>query len=167
VVGAPRPAAVMVTLTAAAPAGGASVSLSSSIPAVASVPPSVTVPARATSATFSVTTAQVTATTSVTISAGLGGVTRTASLSVVPADTVKITLAEYDLARQVLKVQATSTSTTAALTVSVTSMAQVIGTLTNVGGGKSEGQFAWPVEPQSVTVKSSGGGSATRTVTAR
>src|SRR4029077_8164850 len=44
-----------VTLNGAAPAGGASVALSSSNTGIATVPPSVTVPAGATSATFTIT----------------------------------------------------------------------------------------------------------------
>lgn len=100
-----------VTLTGAAPAGGASVSLSSSNPAVASVPPSVTVQPGATSAAFTITTALVSATTSVTISASLDGVSNTAGLTVVQADRVAIKLAQYDVAKRVLSVQATSSST--------------------------------------------------------
>jgi hypothetical protein len=70
-----------VTLTAPAPAGGATVLLSSSSGA-ASVPSSVFVPAGATSATFTVNTPIVLLSTSVTISASYNGTTRTATLSV-------------------------------------------------------------------------------------
>jgi len=70
-----------VTLAAAAPSGGLVVSLTSSN-AVATVPGSVTVPAGATSAGFSVSTRTVTATTSATITAKANGITRTATLSV-------------------------------------------------------------------------------------
>jgi len=73
-----------VTLSGAAPVGGAQVVLSSSSSA-ASVPPSVTVPAGATSATFPVNTTAVAASTPVTISASYGGVTQTASLTVTAA----------------------------------------------------------------------------------
>jgi hypothetical protein len=73
-----------VTLTAAAPSGGALVSLSSSNPAVAAVPASVTIGAGATSATFAATTSTVTATTPVTITATYSGVTKTATLTVTP-----------------------------------------------------------------------------------
>jgi len=72
------------TLSAAAPAGGAQVSLSSDNSAV-TVPASVTVAAGATSATFSVTTSGVATTTSATITGSFGGATRTASLTVTPA----------------------------------------------------------------------------------
>jgi hypothetical protein len=72
----------IVFLSAAAPAGGTVVALSSSNPAVASVPSSVTVGAGATNWGFPVTTSSVSATTSVTISATLNGLTRTAVLTV-------------------------------------------------------------------------------------
>jgi hypothetical protein len=73
-----------VTLSAAAPGGGAAVSLSENSSAT-SVPASITVPGGATSANFTVTTTSVTATTSATISAVYSGVTRTAALTVNPA----------------------------------------------------------------------------------
>jgi hypothetical protein len=73
-----------VTLSAAAPSGGAVVSLSDNSTAT-SVPASVTVPAGATSANFTVTTATVSASTSSTISAAFGGATRTATLTVNPS----------------------------------------------------------------------------------
>ncbi|HEV2195113.1 MAG TPA: hypothetical protein VGR55_06005 [Candidatus Acidoferrum sp.] len=74
-----------VTLSGAAPAGGAQVALSSSNTTVARVPSSVTVAAGATSTTFSVSTSAVTASTSATISASYGGVTRSASVTVTPS----------------------------------------------------------------------------------
>jgi hypothetical protein len=72
-----------VTLSGAAPAGGAQVGLSSNNGA-ASVPSSVAVPAGATSATFTVSTSAVAASTTVAISAAYGGVTKTVSLTVTP-----------------------------------------------------------------------------------
>src|SRR5437762_12395433 len=62
-----------VTLTAGAPAGGAVVGLSNANTAVATVPASVTIAAGATSATFSITTTSVTATTALSISGTFGG----------------------------------------------------------------------------------------------
>ena len=73
-----------VTLTAAAPSGGALVTLSSSNSAVANVLASVTVPVGATSATFTVTTPSLSANTSVTLTASYNGVNRTATLTVTP-----------------------------------------------------------------------------------
>ena len=71
-----------VTLSGPAPSGGAVVSLSSSNPSVASVPASVTVPAGATSATFTVHTSIIVVSTSVTISGSYNGTTQSASLTV-------------------------------------------------------------------------------------
>ncbi len=73
-----------VFLSSGAPAGGASVSLSSSHGA-ATVPASVTVATGATSATFTAATTTVGATTPVTISATYGSDTRTTTLTVNPA----------------------------------------------------------------------------------
>ncbi|MEY2583530.1 MAG: hypothetical protein QOE09_3379 [Ilumatobacteraceae bacterium] len=73
-----------VTLTAAAPAGGYSVTLSSST-ADATVPTSVSVTQGATIVTFAITTTAVTTSTTVTITATAGGSTRTAGLTVTPA----------------------------------------------------------------------------------
>jgi hypothetical protein len=72
-----------ITLTAAAPAGGFAVSLSSSS-AAATVPASVTVAQGATSATVAITTTAVTTSTPVTVTASAGAVTRTATLTVTP-----------------------------------------------------------------------------------
>ena len=74
-----------VTLTGAAPNGGAAVSLSSSNTSVATVPASVTVNVGATAASFSVATSSVSAPTSVTISGAYGGTTKSAELSVNPS----------------------------------------------------------------------------------
>ena len=70
-----------VTLSGAAPSGGAAVAVSSSGSA-ASVPATVTVPEGATTATFGITTSSVTTSTPVTITASFGGVSRTATLTV-------------------------------------------------------------------------------------
>ncbi|MEP7112117.1 MAG: hypothetical protein ABI862_02525 [Ilumatobacteraceae bacterium] len=75
-----------VSLTGAAPSGGAKIALSSSS-ATASLPASVTVPSGAKSATFTVTTSTVTAQTSATITTSYGGVSRTASLTITRAGT--------------------------------------------------------------------------------
>ncbi len=76
-----RNATGKVTLTGAAPSGGVSVTLSSSNVA-ASVPSSVTVPAGATEATFTVTTSRVRRNTRVTLTATLAAVQKTAVLTV-------------------------------------------------------------------------------------
>jgi len=75
-----------VSLSSAAPPGGASVSLSSSNPSVASVPATVTIPAGSTiSPAFSITTYGVAVATQVTITAAYKGSTSTATLTVGPA----------------------------------------------------------------------------------
>ncbi|HEX7890075.1 MAG TPA: hypothetical protein VF522_12010 [Ramlibacter sp.] len=80
-----------VTLTGAAPAGGASVVLSDNASAIVT-PASVTVPAGATSANFTVTTAGVSAATTGAVTASFGGVSKSASLTVNPPATGTATL---------------------------------------------------------------------------
>jgi len=137
----------------------------------ASVPASVTVPAGASSATFNVSTTAVTSNTSATISATLNGSTRNATLTITPptstTDRVSITRAEYERSKRTLRVEATSTRSTATLQVFNTSSGQLIGTLRNNGGGRYSGQFSLSANPQNITVRSSLGGSATRSVSNR
>jgi hypothetical protein len=71
-----------VTLTAAAPGRSVSVALSSSSPALASVPAHLLVAAGRTSATFAVATTRPKKSASVTISASYAGVTKTAKMTV-------------------------------------------------------------------------------------
>jgi hypothetical protein len=73
-----------VTLGAAAPAGGAVVTLASNNANAATVPPSVTVPANATTANFAITTKPVAAATAVTITGTYNAVAKTATLTVNP-----------------------------------------------------------------------------------
>ena len=75
-----------VGLAAPAPSGGATVMLSSSNPAVATVPASVLVPAGLASATFTVNTSSVSSTTLVNISATYNSTTSVAALAVVPVN---------------------------------------------------------------------------------
>jgi len=158
-----------VTLTAIAQAA-TTVAISSNN-AAAIVPTSVTVPAGSQSRSFSISTTQVQATTSAVITVSLNGTSRSATLTINPAaggaDTVSITRAEYAVGNRQLRVEATSTRTNATLQAFVTSSNQLIGTLSNDGGGRLRGEFSWPVNPQNITVRSNFGGQATRTVTAR
>jgi hypothetical protein len=73
-----------VTLTSAAPPGGATITLSSSHPKVASVPASVAIAAGQTSGSFTIATGAVSGTTPVTLTGSDGTTTQTASLTVVP-----------------------------------------------------------------------------------
>ena len=74
----------ILAVTSPAPAGGFVATLSSNNP-IATVPPSVTVPAGETNVSFSVPTAVVTTSTGMTIFATAGGQTRLAPLTVNPA----------------------------------------------------------------------------------
>ena len=73
-----------ITLTAAAPSGGASVSLSSNNTDAAKVPANVSVPAGSTSTTFVVDTSSVVTSQTVTITGTYSGVTKTTTLTVTP-----------------------------------------------------------------------------------
>jgi len=73
-----------VTLSGPAPSGGVAVTLSSTQPAVASVPPSVTVGAGTTSLSFLISTTAVAASTPVGITASSNGTSKTATLTVTP-----------------------------------------------------------------------------------
>jgi hypothetical protein len=156
-----------VTLTAVAPAA-TTVAIASNN-AAAIVPASVIVPAGSQSRSFSISTAQVPVTTSAIITTSLNGTSRSATLTINPpgTDTVSITRAEYDSGQHRLRVEATSTRATATLQVFVASSGQLIGTLSNDGGGRFRGEFSWPVNPQNITVRSNFGGQATRAVTLR
>src|SRR5205807_1144689 len=89
--GGPQPSIGTVTLSGLAPAGGTQVSLSSSS-ALASIPPSVVVPAESTTATFTVNTSAVATSTVITISASYGGASKSASLTVTPPTVASLTL---------------------------------------------------------------------------
>jgi hypothetical protein len=78
------PVTATVSLTGAAPAGGALVGLVSTDTTVATVPASVTIPAGATSASFTVTTKPVTTTTSSNIGGSFAGGVVVSTLRVTP-----------------------------------------------------------------------------------
>lgn len=160
------------TVTLSARAQTATVVRLSSNSARATVPASITVPAGASSVNFTVTTTQVSAATSATITATLNSATRAASLTINPiaapaTDAVSISRAEFDSGKRSLRVEATSTRSNATLQVFVTSTNQLIGTLSNNGGGRYSGQLNLSANPQNITVRSSFGGTATRNVTAK
>jgi hypothetical protein len=164
-------ATATVALNGVAPAGGALVALKSDSPA-AVVPSSVLVPAGQTGVTFSVKTNVVTTSTTATLAATYGSsipATATAKLIINPtpaqaADRVAIQTAEYRTSKRQLSVEATSSNASATLTVSVASTGQVIGVLGNRGGGRYDGTFSVATNPQTIVVKSSLGGSASRAV---
>jgi len=154
-----------VILSGAAPTGGAMVALSSSNPAVATVPASVTVPVGAANASFTVSTTACTS-GAVTISGTYGGVTMSAGLTVTTTpDTLTIQQADYFASRRELRVTAKHSNSTAALQVYVTSTGQLIGQLIRGGDGTYRAQFTWPTNPQNITVQSSLCGSSAKAVT--
>jgi hypothetical protein len=83
----------------------------------------------------------------------------------VTADTVSTQLAEHSAGTDDLHVEATGSNASATLSVYVTSTNALIGTLRNEGSGRYRGDFSWSTNPQHITVRSSLGGSASRTVT--
>ena len=83
----------------------------------------------------------------------------------VATDTVSIQLAEYSAGNAELRVEATGSHASATLSVYVTATNTFIGTMRNEGGGRYRAEFSWPTNPQNITVRSSLGGQATRTVT--
>jgi len=89
------------------------------------------------------------------------------SVTVAEVDTVVITRAQYTTSRSQLTVQATDTDDTAKLTVSVTSTGQVLGMMTNKGGGSYSAKFTVTPNPRQITVSSNLGGSATARVKVR
>jgi hypothetical protein len=129
-----------VSLTAAAPTGGALVGLASANPA-ASVPSSVTVPANSSSASFTVNTTSVGATTAGNITATYAGVSKSATLTVnasAPAALASLTL-------NPTSVRGGSSSTG---TVTLTKAAPTGGAVITLSSNK----VAWASVPPSVTV---------------
>jgi len=165
-------ATATIALNGVAPAGGALVALTSDSPA-AVVPSNVLVPEGQTGVTFGVKTNAVTTPTTATLAATYGGATPTtgtAKLVVNPpaaqaSDTVAIQRVEYVASKRELSVQATSSNSSATLTVYVAATGQVIGVLSNRGDGRYDGTFTVATNPQTIVVKSSLGGSASRAVT--
>jgi hypothetical protein len=162
-----------VTGGGAAP-GGVTVALTSSDPAIATVSPSVlTIPEGVSIGRFTVSTAPVTAPVYVWISGTDGTTTSAASLGVWPPDSVSVKLAQYDKAKGQLSIEATTTAcsgcgfSTATLTAFVTATGETIGIVPQIDIGKYKGQLAWPVNPQTITVKSNQGGAATVAVAAK
>jgi hypothetical protein len=131
----------------------------SSTPTVA--PPISTVTRTPTTAPATATSAPASPTATRTATA----VPPSATPTQVAPDTVSIQLAEYAAGNAQLRVEATGSSASATLSVYVTSTNTFIGTLRDEGSGRYRGEFSWPTNPQSITVRSSLGGLATRSVT--
>lgn len=84
----------------------------------------------------------------------------------VAAETLTITGAQYNTARQLLQVKATDSNAGATLQVFVTSTNTLIGTLRQNATGYA-GKFSWPTNPTNITVKSSLGATASANVRAK
>ena len=161
------------TVRLSAAATSATVVTLASSNAAAIVPASVTVAAGASSANFTINTTTVSVITSATISGTLNGISRSATLTINPVtapppppstDTVRVTRAEFDSGKRVLRVEATSTSSNATLRVFVSATGQLLGTLSNNGGGQYRAELSVSTNPQNITVRSSLGGVATSSV---
>jgi hypothetical protein len=145
---------------------GVVVALSSSNPAAASVPASVTVTQTSGSfgddALFTVTLARNAPAGPVTISASLNGQTTTAQLTIL--DQISSSSGNWGKRDHLLTVTAATNNPSDTLQVFVSGTTQLIGTMTNLGQGNYQGQFSWPVNPGYVDIKSSGGAMLTMPV---
>src|SRR5205823_1361739 len=121
-----------VTLGAAAPAGGAVVTLASNNFNAATVPATVTVPANATTVTFAIATKAVAAVSAVTITANYNGVARTATLTVNPAGPA--TLAALTMNPATVIYGANSTGTVTLTSAAPAGGAAIALTATNTSG---------------------------------
>jgi hypothetical protein len=146
-------------LTAAAPSGGAVVTLSSNNTNAATVPSSVTIPAGSTSATFTITSRAVTTATSVTVSGVYGGVTRTGTLTVnVPGAPATATLSSLSIS----PTSVTGGSANAQGTATLSAAAPSGGTVVTLSSNNSNAATV----PASITI-AAGATSGTFTVTSR
>jgi hypothetical protein len=155
-----------VTLNEAVPSNssGVVVALSSSNPAAASVPATVTVTRYSgdgfgNDAFFLVTLANNAPAGPVSISATLNGQTTTAQLTILDqiSPGTSQTFGSWAERNQLLTVTALTNNPSDTLQVFVSGTTQLIGTMTNLGQGNYQGQFSWPVNPGYVDIRSSGG----------
>ncbi len=153
-------ATATITLSGPATDAGALVNLTSSNPALVSVPPSVTVAPGATSATFFAGNLnKVAANTPVTIAASLQGVSRSGILTVLTgADIVQITKAEYVVKTGQWKIEATDSDPSVTTIWVLDSAGTFKGSLTNLGAGAFKGQGASAGPFTSVVLQSIKGG---------
>jgi hypothetical protein len=154
------------TVTLSGPASDATVvNLSSSLPAVVSVPATVSVKAGSKTAIFTLTAFNVSADTSAVVSATLQGTTRTATVAVrKETPTVTITKAEYTVSKSNLLVEATSSDRVTTLQVFNSVTGQLVGSIPLVNVGKFSGQLTVAGPFTSVAVQSSVGGVAVGSV---
>ena len=145
------------------------VTLSSANTAVATVSPSVIIPAGGTSATFNASAFHVNASTPVVISATYQGTTRGGILNVLKGtDTVTITKTEYVVSKSQFKVEITTTDPAATfMRIFNATTGASIGSMGPAGGGKFVGSFNAAGPLTSVAAQSSSGGLAISPVTQR
>jgi hypothetical protein len=146
---------------------GAVVQLSSSNPAIASVPQETVVSANTSTSTFNLATSPTSSPTAVTITARWFGVTRTTTITVKPGtppatDVVRITKASWK--KGLLTIEATGTNPNAILSV-YSAQGSFMFDLTNRGGGRYTDQRGFITNPRQIQVRSNFGGSASATLT--
>lgn len=155
-----------VTLNQPAPAGGAVLTLSASDPKPAKFPSTVTVPAGQTSVAFQVQGNGVSTTTTVTLNTVYNGGTASATLTVAPGDSLKITSATYSKSQQLLQVKATGTNSAAIIAVQNANNNVILGTMVNLGNGNYSYQLNLATGvPSSVNIISNLGGKTGQGVT--
>jgi hypothetical protein len=150
------------TITFTGPTDGANVQLSSSNPALVQVPAERVVNQGKSTSAFPITTAAVSANTTVTITAKWFDLTRTTTITLTPGppaapDKVAIQTATWN--RGLLTIKATSTNPNAILSV-FSSSGSFMFELTNNGGGRYSDQRGFITNPQQIQVRSNLGGSA-------
>lgn len=150
-----------VTLTSQA-IDGVVVSLTSSNPALLSVPASLAIAPGATSATFAAFALdKVAADTPVVISGSLDGITRNGVYTVLTGiDTVRITKAEYIVKNAVLQIEATDSNPSASIRV-LTATGRLLTILQPAGGGTYKGAASVPGPFTTVVLQSTLGGFTT------
>jgi hypothetical protein len=155
------------TVTFTGPTDGANVQLSTSNPALVQVPAETVVNQGKASKAFPVTTAAVSATTTVTITAKWFDLTRTTTITLTPGppaapDKVAIQTAAWK--KGLLTIKATSTNPNAILSV-FSSAGSFMFELTNNGGGRFSDQRGFVTNPERIQVRSNLGGSASAVLT--
>jgi hypothetical protein len=150
-----------VTLTAAAPTGGAVVALSSTSTSAATVPSSVTVSAGLSSATFTVTTRPVASSSSPSITASYNSTSNAATLTVTPPDVSSMSLNPSSISGGTSS-QATVTLSGAAPTggamvtlLSSNTAAATVPSSVTVPGGSSSATFTISTHPVAINSSSS------------
>jgi hypothetical protein len=155
------------SVTLSGPASnGTVVALSSGNPAILAVPASVAFVPGAKTATFPISALHVAADTSVAVSASLGAVKVSATVTVrKETATIIVTKAEYLVKKGQVNVEATSTDRVVSLQVFNPTTGALVGTLPLVNVGKFVGHFNVTGSFTSAAVQSSVGGLSIATVT--